>query len=38
MDVKKYQRIIPAFYACYDEDGSVSPERVRSRDTLWRRM
>lgn len=29
MDVKKYQGIIPAFYACYDEKGEVSAERVR---------
>lgn len=26
----KYRGIIPAFYACYDEDGEVSPERVRA--------
>ena len=25
----KYQGIFPAFYACYAEDGSISPERVR---------
>ena len=30
MDVKKYQGIIPAFYACYDENGEVSAERVRA--------
>ena len=24
----KYQGIFPAFYACYAEDGSISPERV----------
>lgn len=29
MDVKKFQGVIPAFYACYEEDGSVSPKRVR---------
>ena len=28
-DCSKYQGIFPAFYACYAEDGSVSPERVR---------
>ena len=28
-DITKYYGIIPAFYACYDEDGSVSEERVR---------
>lgn len=26
----KYRGIIPAFYACYDEQGNVSPERVRA--------
>ena len=30
MDIKKYEGIIPAFYACYAEDGSISPERVRA--------
>lgn len=29
MDIKKYQGVIPAFYACYDETGNVSAERVR---------
>lgn len=28
-DLSKYKGIIPAFYACYDEKGNVSPERVR---------
>lgn len=27
-DNKKYQGIIPALYACYDEEGNVSPEKV----------
>ena len=27
-DIKKYQGIIPAFYACYDEKGGISAERV----------
>ncbi len=26
--LEKYKGVIPAFYACYDENGSVSPERV----------
>ena len=30
MDMKKYQGVIPAFYACYGEDGKVSAERVRA--------
>lgn len=25
----KYKGVIPAFYACYDENGEVSPQRVR---------
>lgn len=29
-DLSKYQGIIPAFHACYDENGEISPERVRS--------
>ena len=29
MDIKKFQGVIPAFYACYDEKGEISPERVR---------
>lgn len=28
-DLEKYHGIIPAFYACYDEEGNVSSERVR---------
>ncbi len=27
--VEKYQGIIPAFYACYDDDGKVSKQRTR---------
>ncbi len=29
-DLTKYQGIIPAFYACYDEKGNISPEAVRA--------
>ena len=29
-DLNKYRGIFPAFYACYDESGAVSPERVRA--------
>ena len=29
-DFSKYQGIFPAFYACYDDEGNVSPERVRA--------
>ena len=28
-DLRKYQGIFPAFYACYDETGAVSPKAVR---------
>ena len=27
---EKYQGIFPAFYACYDESGAISPEKVRA--------
>ena len=30
MDISKYQGVIPAFYACYEDDGSVSPARTRA--------
>ena len=29
MQKNKYQGVIPAFYACYDEEGKVSAERAR---------
>ncbi len=29
-DIKKYQGIFPAFYACYEDDGSISPARTRA--------
>lgn len=28
-NLNKYQGIFPAFYACYDKDGAISPEAVR---------
>ena len=28
-DLKKYEGIIPAFYACYDKEGKVNPAAVR---------
>lgn len=28
-ELEKYKGVIPAFYACYDQEGKVSPERVR---------
>ena len=33
-DIKKYQGIIPAFYACYDEAGNVNTAAVREM-TQW---
>ena len=33
-DISKYQGIIPAFYACYDAEGKISPEGVRAL-TRW---
>lgn len=29
-DISKYQGLIPAFYACYDDEGQISPERVQA--------
>ena len=29
-DLSKYQGIFPAFYACYGEDGAISPQAVRA--------
>lgn len=29
-DITKYQGIIPAFYACYDDEGKVSRERTKA--------
>lgn len=29
-DLNKYRGIFPAFYACYDDAGAISPERVRA--------
>lgn len=29
-NLDKYKGIIPAFYACYDDEGNISPERVQA--------
>jgi N-acetylneuraminate lyase len=29
-NLEKYKGIFPAFYACYDDEGAISPERVRN--------
>ena len=29
-NLEKYKGVIPAFYACYDEEGDISPQRVRA--------
>ncbi len=34
MDIRKYQGVIPAFYACYDEKGEISPKAVEDL-TRW---
>ena len=34
MDIKKYEGIIPALYACYDENGAVSIPRTKNL-TQW---
>ena len=28
-NLEKYKGVIPAFYACYDKEGNVSPEGVQ---------
>ena len=33
-DTTKYEGIIPAFYACYDAEGSINPDAVRAL-TRW---
>ena len=33
-DITKFQGIIPAFYACYDKEGNISPKAVREL-TRW---
>jgi len=33
MQLKKFKGIIPAFYACYDEEGEISPERIKDLST-----
>ena len=33
-DLKKYEGIIPAFYACYDAEGGINAEAVRKL-TRW---
>ena len=33
-DIKKYEGIIPALYACYEDDGSISVERTKAL-TQW---
>ena len=29
-NLDKYKGVIPAFYACYDEQGNISPEGVKN--------
>lgn len=29
-DITKYQGVIPAFFACYDENGAISTEGVKA--------
>lgn len=38
MSNQKYHGIFPAFYACYDDQGEISPERVEALTaTLFRK-
>ena len=34
MSFEKYRGVIPAFYACYDDEGNVSPERTKA-PAIW---
>src|SRR5699024_651973 len=34
-NLDKYKGIIPAFYACYDEEGKISPKRVQELVTHY---
>lgn len=34
MNISKYQGVIPAFYACYDDEGNISGERTEAY-TRW---
>ena len=29
-NLDKYKGVIPAFYACYDKEGNISPEGVQA--------
>jgi len=29
-NLEKYKGVIPAFYACYDQNGEISPEGVQA--------
>lgn len=29
-NLKKYKQVFPAFYACYDEQGDISPQRIHN--------
>lgn len=33
-DLEKYKGVIPAFYACYDEKGEISPGRRACTDRV----
>lgn len=34
-NLDKYKGIIPAFYACYDDEGNISPERIQKLATYY---
>ena len=33
-NLDKYKGVIPAFYACYDKDGNISPEGCSGTDKI----
>ena len=37
-NLDKYKGVIPAFYACYDKEGNISPKACRNLlDILWKK-
>ena len=33
-NLEKYKGVIPAFYACYDNEGNVSPDKFIKRSKI----
>ena len=37
-NLDKYKGVIPAFYACYDKEGNISPEGVYKQHAPYHRL